>query len=371
MNLTKLLLLVLFIPTYVTSQTTLSGSLLDSETKLPVEFATVYVDGTMKGTISDTKGFFLLENLPLPCKVVVSHVNYETTTTEYAAGEVRNLSLHLGLHPRQLNIKEVVVLDKNRRDENLKYFERTFLGNNKWGNYAFIENDSILFFTAKTRTDLPRNLMLHPDFPDSFRAEAFGPLKIELPLLGYQLYANLEYFTVNYLDQLDQYQTRCHGLTYFIPTEVKSGLKRKLIEEHRKEVYYNSRLHFFRSINENTLKSNGYLIVQGIEYNIYNQTDRYETIDLDSSFVRNNGGTKIIGLKDKIYYILYYQNFKKDPIDLNKKEPARYPIVSSIYFGQDTCVILESGRVADQSIIFGPAIGDKLVGTWLPDDYWP
>lgn len=361
----------LFIGFSSSGQTSLSGSLVDAKTHEPVRYATIYVDGTVKGTISDSTGFFILKNLPLPCEVVVSHINYQTITVKYTTDNPSDLSLKLELTPRQVDIQEIVIRDKNRRESNLAYFQKTFLGDNKWGDYAFIKNDSVLFFTSKTRNDLNRIYMLHPDYPDSFQARASAPLQIELPLLGYQLYVNLEYFTVNYLDTIDQYQTHCIGYTYFIPNKPDSRYKQKRIDDHRKKVYYNSRLHFFRSLNKDELKANGYLFAQKGEWDPYRHKYIYDEMPIDSFIVHRNGGTSIIGLKNKGFYIIYYRNFKGNPCDLNKRRSSREPIISSIYFSKDTCFVDKNGRVMDQSIIFGPAIGDKKLGTWLPDNYYP
>ena len=56
MNLFKLLLLFLIISTSSFSQTTITGNLIDKETNLPIEFATVYLDRTSIGTTSSKIG---------------------------------------------------------------------------------------------------------------------------------------------------------------------------------------------------------------------------------------------------------------------------------------------------------------------------
>jgi len=53
------------------AQTKLSGILIDSETNSPVEYATIYIDGTTHGTISDKTGFFKFDNIKFPCRIVV------------------------------------------------------------------------------------------------------------------------------------------------------------------------------------------------------------------------------------------------------------------------------------------------------------
>ncbi|MBN2807089.1 MAG: carboxypeptidase-like regulatory domain-containing protein [Prolixibacteraceae bacterium] len=370
MNLFKLLLLFLIISTSAFSQTTLTGNLIDKESNQPIEFATVYLNGTSIGTISDSSGFFILKNIPLPCKVVVSHINYETMTAEYPVTKVQKLVLNLQLNPKQNKISEVVVNNRNMRKKNLRYFNKTFFGKDKYGDYAFLENDGVLFFTS-IKDERPSQYHLkelRP--PEEFKAEAAAPLEVKLPLLGYDLYIDLTEFSVNRLNNQDLHETRCLGYTYFIPTQVNSEYKKKKIEEHRLHAYYNSRLHFFRAQFANQLKLNGYLTTIKT-LNLKSFEFEYEEFDLNKYVIRNEDVVEIVGLKDKFFYVLYYQNLKGKPIDINTKRKHAHPIVSSMSFKKDTCIILSNGRVPDMSIVFGPKIGDKKVGSWLPDDYWP
>jgi hypothetical protein len=45
--------------------------------------------------------------------------------------------------------------------------------------------------------------------------------------------------------------------------------------------------------------------------------------------------------------------------------------LSRIYFLKDTCIIRADGSRPDNSIMFGPKIGDKRIGAMLPDDFQP
>lgn len=370
MNQLKLLLLFLIISSSSFSQTTITGNLIDKETNLPIEFATVYLDRTSIGTSSDSSGFFILKNIPLPCKVVVSHINYETITAEYPATQVQKLVLNLKLNPKQNKISEVVVNNRNLRKKNLRYFNKTFFGKDKYGDYAFLENDGVLLFTSKKDERPSRYHLQELRPPEEFKAEAAAPLEVKLPLLGYDLYINLTEFSVNKLNNQDLYETRCLGYTYFIRTVVNSEYKQKKIEEHRLHAYYNSRLHFFRALFANQLKLNGYFIaiktfdIESFEY-------AYEEFDLNEFVIRNEDSVEIVGLKDMVCYVLYYQNLKGKPMNINTKRRHAHPIVSSMSFKKDTCTIQSNGRVPEMSIVFGPKIGDKKVGSWLPDDYWP
>lgn len=368
MNLNKFFLILLLIPTYSFCQTTLIGSLVDDVTNEPIPYATVYVDGTAQGTISDSTGFFMLKNLQMPCKVVFSHINYKITTAEYAVNKAQNLLLNLRLQPKPHNIGPVTVYNKNSRKKNLKYFEKNFLGTNKWGDYAFIENEDVLFFNSSPRRQNKPYYLVESEKPDSFQAEASAPLEIKLPLLGYQIYVNLLNFSINYNPRLNIYQTVCKTLTYFKPIEVDSKNKQKRIEKHRKEVYYNSVLHFIKSLYNDELEENGFRIAYR-ELNLNDLRYYYTNIDPDSLIIRHDNQIDFIGLKNQTYYILYYRDKKNKPLNLNHSETHLPPAISSIYFQEDTCSIFTNGIQTEPGIFFGPEIGSKKAGTWLPQSY--
>ena len=72
---------------------TLSGKLLDKDSRDPLVFATVYVVGTSIGTVSNSDGEFILKipvNLSNP-KIGVKHIgyhNYSVPVSKLATGEM-------------------------------------------------------------------------------------------------------------------------------------------------------------------------------------------------------------------------------------------------------------------------------------------
>ncbi len=69
-------ILILNIPLFVYGQNNLKGIVLDSINHQPVAFATVFINGTSKGTMTDSTGTFILNNVITPCQLVVSNVGY-------------------------------------------------------------------------------------------------------------------------------------------------------------------------------------------------------------------------------------------------------------------------------------------------------
>jgi hypothetical protein len=213
--------------------------------------------------------------------------------------------------------------------------------------------------------------------PDSnsilFAVNTKGPLLVNLPLLGYKLHINLIHYKELQTGNDDEY--RFHTLGYFYFQTEKEDSKRKTNRYRKKqlEAWYNSDRHFFHSLFHNQLKENGFLVLQ-----ISNPEQgklEFKDFELDNYTVRENNEIKIIGLKNKTLFIQYVEYFNK-PVDLIKREKDKTPhspimISSKIYFLKDTCTIRADGSRPDNSIMFGPAIGNKRVGAMLPYDFQP
>lgn len=126
----KLLILILLFPFQLFCQT-LTGTITDSKTNEPIEFATVYINGTTKGTISDKNGNFTLDKFIIPCQVVVSHISYIPII--FPLDDTLKLNRGIKLNPRIIELRQVSVEEQNLRKENLKHFYEEFFGTDVWG----------------------------------------------------------------------------------------------------------------------------------------------------------------------------------------------------------------------------------------------
>ena len=267
---------------------------------------------------------------------------------------------------------------KNLREENLTHFKNRFLGTDYWGRNAFIENDSVLVFRREKVLN-NNEIVLESEIlaPDSnsilFIVNSKGPLLVNLPLLGYKLHINLIHYKELQTGNDDKYRFHTLGYFYFQPEDESSKRKTNRYSKKQLEAWYNSDRHFCHSLFHNQLKENGFIILQ-----ISNPEQgkmEFKNFELDNYTVRENNEVKIIGLKNKILFIQYVEYFKK-PVDLIKKDKGQGPhspnmISSKIYFLKDTCTIRADGSRPDNSIMFGPAIGNKRVGAMLPYDFQP
>ena len=112
-----LLLFALLISVPAFSQTTISGTVTDSESNEPLIGVNIVIKGTTSGTITDIDGNYTLTNSqPLPWEVEVSYVGYDTQTLNVSSAN-SNLNIKL---VEGLNIAGEVVVSASRKREKVQ-----------------------------------------------------------------------------------------------------------------------------------------------------------------------------------------------------------------------------------------------------------
>ena len=321
----KGLSLLYMVPCLAFGQSTVSGIVTDSRSGAPMPFATVYVNGTTKGTITDNDGLFELNGMKFPSTLVFSFVGYNTQVLELDHDPGK---LHIRLQTND-GLPEVVITDYSEREKYLEYFKRMFLGDDRWGRRATILNEDAIMFNDSGNEETGT----------LFKAWAGEPIVIDLPLLGYELYVDLANFSVQRMGG----NAICDILGYFFykPYSTENARKNARYQKNRASAYYNSNKHFLKSFYENRLAENGYILSAP-----------------DS------------GAVDNTLKIRYYHKIDGSPLDLTKYKPALHLFSESgIHLLNDTCTILSNGTITDSSIRFTGNISEKRIGASLPADY--
>jgi len=381
-------IIILLISINLSGQKKLSGTIYDADTKQPIEYASVFINGTTWGTITDSSGYFYFEKMIIPSLLVVSHIGYETGTLNLVSDQQSKIKINL--KPKKIIVDEVSVVNKNNREKNLALFKKLFLGTDIWGKYASIENEDALTFCYDYNTMemdvenknsflLPFNAIepvwnvdstkLYYKIPTNFNVYANAPLIIDLPLLGYKLYYNLIHFIWG--GDLAIHSDHCSILGYYYFQSLTYESKRDSLRiiRNRQRAYYNSQMHFCRSLYQKRLLENGYLVGE-YTIGITNGKLYLREIQLDKFLSFKNDYAEVIGPKYKEFYILYYDQLNGKPINLTVKEGYK-PYKTRFQFLKDTCIIRNDGTVPNNSIGFRSVIGDKRLGAYLPNDYDP
>jgi len=100
---------------------TIKGKVTEADTKLPLVGATVYIDGTTIGTVSNIDGEFVLENVEVgEHTIVVSFVGYATQRKKVSVNTGENTVQNFALSSDALGLEEVVITGNINPKSSLK-----------------------------------------------------------------------------------------------------------------------------------------------------------------------------------------------------------------------------------------------------------
>ena len=305
----------------------IKGTVYDFKDKSPLPYAYVYIGGTMVVTTTDKDGFFTLDVSRYPgIPVTISALGYyQFTLQNYQKSE----PLKVFLTPKVVELEEVVITDKSLeklRKEYLRTFRAAFLGKTSNGLLSTIINEEDLHFIYKSR--------------DTIKAYATRPLKIENSGLGYNVTYFLEEF--EYIRRDDTFYF--FGNILFEEDLNTDESLRKRYEWRRKKAFLGSKMHFFRSLWNNSLDSSGYQITNSSG----------NRLDYDDIITDDDGTFKYMWYPGEL--IIFYQT----------SVPA-----GNIYFKKDPLLFDKSGFFDPLNVTWAGNISDQRIGDWLPYEYNP
>lgn len=276
----RLFTVFLFIATCITGLCQeITGYVLDYDSKKAIQNASVFINGTSIGTLTDNFGKFHLtisyrQKLP----VAVSSIGYNSIMIQDY--DTSNLMV-IYLTPHVYEIGEVYVYSKATPEQKafrnfyIGKFRDEFLGTtlNSYKCRILNESDLIIKFDKNTAT---------------LSITANKPLIINNKALGYKITYYLDKFEYS----MSGFSVFYIGNILFEEERDIKGLRQKTIEKRRRLAYGGSRMHFFRSLWENRLDSNGYKINDGF-------------LTYDSLVTENKQGIKYLKNKGNIN-VSYY-----------------------------------------------------------------
>jgi hypothetical protein len=332
----KLISVFLFFNLYLVAYNQIiKGTILDKNTKSPVAYATVYFNTTSVGSYTDDKGFFKLDTrniISMP--LTISALGYYSTNiTDYSP----NKDILVYLTPQLFELKEVVVNARGRestRKQNLDIFRREFLGRTENAKECEIINeDDIRFITSADK--------------DTLKAVSLNPIIIINKRLGYKIsyYLNkFEYVNSTFINDLTGSSLFSEDTTLIIG--------RQDFEKRRLDAYLGSKMHFFRSLWQNNLDSEGFVVRNSERKLTYRDLVRYQlSTDPDES-------RKYIfypGPQSEILSIKWLPGKTESGLEILK---------SSVYFDKN-------GYYEGHYMIFRGEMSKQRIADMLPFDYQP
>lgn len=328
----KLILHLLFLISYSVKAQKIESKIIDYETKEPILGATIYFDGTTNGTITNEEGDFKIQQTTRDNnKLIVNCLGYQKKIIDLSGISKVDRIIYL---KSKIEILDAVIITKDKwsRKKKLAYFKKEFLGISLTSNQCEIENeeDIKIQFNAQTQ---------------QLTAYSNKTIIIKNKHLGYVIHYDLSDFTIQ-LEKDLYFNSHYTKEVYYLGTSFFIAKKeKKKYRIAREKAYNGSKLHFMRSIKNNAIEENDFLIFY----------DRYRVHAKDYiKITTENGKTKVIIKEDKI--TILYKNHRQSFLVSNTDEKSFYINNFGNYF-------------PSENISFGGDLGYKRMSTTLPLDY--
>lgn len=227
------------------SQFHVSGNVIDSASREPLAFASVFCQNTTQGTATNKEGSFTLSLKEGGYDLIITYTGYKSQLIRISP-ELKTTELLIEMVKEEKNIEEVVIRSSNEvKDGWEKYgqfFIDNFIGTTPFSKQCALQNPEVLKFYYYRRAEKLKIL-------------ADSPLVIYNYALGYNLRYNLDSFLFMYKTDLCSYRGFC-----FYEERSSTIDSIRLWRKNRQKAYFGSRLHFMHSYFDTSLKDAGFVI---------------------------------------------------------------------------------------------------------------
>jgi len=337
----KTLLFICCLLSFTVFSQIITGTVYD-ENKEPIPGASVYLDGTSIGTITNDHGRYELHSAQkINTTLVVSYIGYQP---KFINNPFENNNQEIYLIPKETTLKEVTVqADGFKRADKLKIFRQEFLGKTKAGKSCKILNEDDIVFGYKNK---------------QLSASSQIPIRIYNPYLGYEMEFSLSDFHVLFhqksISPADIYTSFFAGTIFYKDlTTPKKNYSKK-----RQKTYSGSQMQFFRNLSQKKWNRKNFMLFDG----------SYPCNPNDYFIVQPQSENYTVLLKNQVQKSQQLSMDKGFSQTLNLLYDGKEQ--SSVVFKTDTFTIDAFGNNSNiDQILFGGDMGTKRVADMLPLDF--
>jgi hypothetical protein len=337
------------------TQSTITGRVLDSETKQPLEGASVFAQNTTVGAVTKADGSFKLSISRGGYELVVSFTGYNSERLTVDATEDKTFDIELKKEDKSMG--EVVVKSSSEVADGWEkhgaFFIQHFIGATPNAAQTVLQNPEALKFFYYKRND-------------RLKVTATEPLRITNNALGYTLQFTLDSFVYHYKTDVNSYRGNC----FYLPMEGDST-QQQAWQAARLATYLGSRLHFMHSYYDSTIKKDGFTIDMLSKSNPSQFQRLSNPYDSSYYFVDDSTGDVEMWYPNRIS--ITYNNAKPEQDYLKQmKLPLDVPVQISYVDLKDAILIKENGYFLDQRSWINQGYWSwKNLADQLPYDYRP
>lgn len=248
------------------AQARLSGVVLDSVTREPLAFASVFLANTTFGSSTNDQGKFEISRVPAGTyDMVCSYVGYRLSKQSVTvSGGQQEFTLQLS--PVGNSLGEVVIKPEPNKPEEYKQFSDLFLGGSQFSEQCHISNPEAIrvFYDEEERT---------------LTARAKEYAQVDNDALGYRL----KYYGLEFSYDTDDQSVTYYGQPVFEEMKPQDEAQAKLWAANRLTAYKGSFMHFLRSVHRNRLRTEDFMAqqIKIIHNKRFGQTDSLRQVLLE------------------------------------------------------------------------------------------
>jgi len=244
MKLTLIAVLLLLVK-WSDAQYSIQGRIVDGETQQPLEGISVFLSNTTKGSATNHKGEFVLDNLKVgKYELVITAVNFEEHILPIQVTE-KNETLTVKLTRKATVLNEVTVepYDKDGWDKWGDSFKTYLVGSSHLAKNCILKNPDAIKFQYNSKLN-------------RLRAFSNERLLFDNTDLGYRVIYLLSKFEIDFNDATFSFR----GYPVFEELRPKSKTEMARWAKLRSDIYRGSLHHFIRSLYFNRSSSDGFTI---------------------------------------------------------------------------------------------------------------
>ena len=178
------LLIFSFGAAFSQSNFTVSGKVIDSASRDPLAFASVFCQNTTQGTATNKEGSFSLNLKEGGYDLVITYTGYKSQLIRISP-EMKTTALEIVMIKEEKSIEEVVIRSSNEVKDGWKkygkFFIENFIGSTPFASHCVLTNPEVLKFYYFRKSE-------------KLKVMADSPLVISNNALGYDLRYYLDSF---------------------------------------------------------------------------------------------------------------------------------------------------------------------------------
>lgn len=337
---------------------TIKGKVIDKNSQLPMQAASVFAQNTTVGTATNSDGEFTLYLPKGGYTLAITFTGYETENIRVNQSLQGKDSLVVELNPEVKSMEAVSIAFSNEvKDGWQKYgefFTENFIGQSKFAKECVIKNPEVLrFYFSKKRNQL--------------KVVSKEPLVVDNFALGYTIKFSIDSFTNNYGTNTNLFV----GQPLFEEMEGTPEQFEKW-DANRLATYKGSMLHFMRSLYHRKLQEEGF----ELQFIVKNKEDEIPIPLLNLYGALNytkDDSTNVVEFRpNQLDVALIYNKEKPEAayLKIDSASKKKFQLSTLIFAKNEYIVIEQNGYYYDQQdIITNGYLAFKKIGDMLPYDY--